>query len=166
MSRAVPPAADGASEDGRHVAIRVTREFPFPRDEVFAWLTDFQDSDTERAGAVLEARKVVERAKDRVVYEGETRVLGRRSWARTEVTLLPPDRWSAAVTQGLRAGSRTFYSLVPVPRGSRLTVDYRFTLADKKAMLLLRLAKPLVRRDLAKMWAGFAAAMEEELRRR
>ena len=146
------------------VHIRVSRAFPHPRDRAYLWLTDFEEGDVERAkGAVLEKRKVLERAKDRVVYEGETQVLGRRTWSVTEVQLTPPDRWEAKVTKGPRTGSFTHYHLVPEGDGCRITVDYHFVLDDPKRMMLLRLAKPLVKRDLAKMWAGFAEAMRREL---
>lgn len=146
------------------VHIRVACSFPHPRDEAYAWLTDFDDGDAERAGAVVELRRVVERAKDRVVYEGETEVLGRRAWARTEVKLAPPDAWRADVTAGPRTGSFTTYRLVPSSSSScALTVDYHFVFPQAARMLLLRVAKPLVKRELEKMWAGYAAAMRVEL---
>lgn len=145
------------------VHIRVERESPIARDAAYAWLTDFDEGDAERAGTVVEMRRVLERAKDRVVYEGETVMLGRRTRGTTEVTLTPPDRWEAKVTAGPRTGSFTHYHLVPHGAGCHLTVDYHFVLDDARRMLLLRIAKPLVRRELAKMWAGFASAMEREL---
>jgi hypothetical protein len=146
------------------VRIRVTRRFPFPRDAAYAWLTDFDDADAGRAGAVVEERRVLERGPRRVVYEGVTQVLGRRSLSTTEVALDPPARWRAVVTKGPRTGSETDYELVPTPDGCRLTVDYRFVLQDPKKHFVLRLAKPLVARDLGKMWDGFGAAMDRELR--
>lgn len=146
------------------VHIRVERAFPHARDPAYGWLTDFDEHDTERAGAVIEMRRVVERAPGRIVYEGETEVLGRRSSGRTEVTLHPPDRWEARVVSGPRTGSFTHYHLVPDGAGCRLTVDYRFVLDDPRRQLLLRLAKPLVARELRKMWAGFADAMRSELK--
>jgi hypothetical protein len=147
------------------VHIRVEHSFAPPRDRAYLWLTDFDEGDVERAeGAVLEKRKVLERAKDRVVYEGETAVLGRRTWSVTEVQLTPPDRWEAKVTKGPRTGSFTHYRLVPKGDGCHITVDYHFVLDKPARMLLLRLAKPLVKRDLARMWDGFANAMQRELR--
>lgn len=147
----------------RPVPIRVVRRFPGPVENAFAWLTDFEDADAEKAGAVVEMRKVVERSPGRVVYEGETSVLGRRSWSRTEVSLQPPDRWHARVTKGPRTGSDTDYRLVPTPEGCELTVDYRFVLEPKGRMLALRLLRPLVKRDLERMWDGFEAAMRRDL---
>lgn len=147
------------------VHIHLTRRLPHPRDEAYAWLTDFEDSDAERAGAVVEKRHVTQRAKDRIVYEGEQVVLGRRTSGTTEVTLQPPDRWEARVLSGVRTGSFTHYRLVPDGAGSHLSVDYHFTLDDPTRMLLLRIAKPLVARELGKMWDGFVASMASELKR-
>lgn len=146
------------------VRIRVVRRFPFPRDAAYAWLTDFEDADAARAGAVVEMRRVVARSPGRVVYEGETAVLGRRSWSRTDVALQPPDRWHARVTDGPRTGSETRYHLVPAAEGGcALTVDYDFVLQPKARMLALRVLKPLVKRELEKMWDGFEAAIAQDI---
>lgn len=148
------------------VRIVIERTFSVPVADAYAWLTDFRDDDVERAqGAVLRARRVVERSAKRVVYEGETEVLGRRIASTTEVDLAPPDAWEARVTKGPRTGSVTRYRLFPDGAGSRIRVEYGFVLQDGLKHLLLRLAKAKVRRDLARMWDGFAAAMEAELRR-
>jgi hypothetical protein len=145
------------------VHIRVERSFAQPRERAYQWLTDFDDADADRADAVIKKRKVLERAKDRIVYEGETEVLGRRTWSVSEVQLSPPDRWEAKVTKGPRTGSYTHYLLVSSGNGCRVTVDYHFLLDSPARMLLLRVAKPIVKRDLQRMWDGFAEAMQHEL---
>lgn len=147
------------------VQIQVRRTFAHPADAAYAWLTDFRDDDAEIADAVIEKRHVTQRSADRVVYEGETSVLGARAWAITEVRLRPPLRWEARVLDGPRKGSTTDYELAPRPGGCEVTVTYRFVLADPKRHLALRLAKPLVRRQLSKMWDGFARAMDAQLKR-
>lgn len=154
-ARAAPPM--------RPVTIRLTRRFPHPREAAYAWLTDFQDEDADVAGAVVQARKVVERGPKRVVYDGETEALGARVSSRTEVDLAPPDAWHARVTRGPRTGSATDYRLVPVEGGCELTVTYRFVLRPAGRMLAFRLLKPLVRRELGRMWDGFARAMDADL---
>ena len=161
--RPSPPAALRTAM--RPVEIRLVRRFPFPRDRAFAWLTDFQDEDAATAGAVVTARRVVERGPKRVVYEGETAVLGSRASSRTEVDLAPPDAWRARVTAGPRVGSTTDYRLVPVEGGGgcELTVTYRFVVRPAGRMVALRLLKPLVRRELVRMWDGFSAAMARDL---
>lgn len=145
------------------VEIVVERSFRVPPAKAYEWLTDIDDADVERTDAVLESRKVLERAPDRVVYEGETEVLGRRIFGRTEVALRPPDRWEARTVSGPRKGSFTRYHVAPEEGGSRVRVHYHFILDDPTRHVLLRVAKPLVRRELRKMWDGFAAAMEKEL---
>ena len=145
------------------VHIRVVQRFDRPLADAYAWLTDFTEDDAKHAGAVIQTRKVRERGPKRVVYEGETEVLGRRIWGVSEVDLAPPDRWEARVVEGPRKGSRTTYHLVPRGAGCEITVDYRFVLDDPRRFLLLRVAKPLVARELRKMWRGFAAAMSREL---
>lgn len=145
------------------IVIRLTRDLPHAPERAFGWLTDFEDADADRAGAVIRARRVVAREKDRVVYEGEQRVLGRETRGTSEVTLAPPDRWTARVLDGPRAGSVTSYRLDGTPRGSRLTVEYHIRLADPKARILATLLKPLVRRELSRMWDGFERSMAAEL---
>lgn len=148
------------------VVVQLKRRLPHERGAAFAWLTDIQDSDVERAeGAVLAERRVIERGPDRVVYEGETAVLGRRARSTTEVKLHPPGRWEAHVIAGPRKGSWTDYEIVPADDGCALTVTYHFVFDDPRRMILLRLAKPIVKREIRKMWDGFARSMAAELPR-
>lgn len=145
------------------IVIEVVRRVPHARDAAYAWLTDFQDDDSKRAGAVITSRRVRVREKDRIVYEGTTEMLGRVVHAVTEVRLAPPDKWQARVVEGPRTGSWTDYSLVADGAGARLTVTYHFVFVDPRRHRLVRLLKPLVRRGLARMWDGFLADMAREL---
>ena len=150
----------------RPIRIRVVREFPFPRDAAYEWLTDIEDDDVARAaGAVIEARRVIERSPERLVYEGETGSMGRRVWSVTEVTFQRPDRWHARVIDGPRLGSETDYHLESLDGGarSRLTVDYGFVFVSGVTHAIARLAHPILARDLGMMWDGFAASMAREL---
>lgn len=146
------------------VEITLSRALPVPVSVAYPWLTDIQDSDVERAGAVVKGRRVRSRSEDGLVYEGETSVLGQKIWSVTQVTFRPPDRWEARVVEGPRTGSSTDYRLVDTPEGSQLTVVYRFVLADRRRMFFLRLLKVLVRRELAKMWDGFEADLRREFK--
>ena len=146
------------------VRIVVERAFRHDLAAAFAWLTDFDDADAQRTQAVVEMRKVRERSPDRIVYEGETEVLGRRAHSVTEVRLLPPDRWVARVIEGPRTGSFTEYTMTRTAEGCRLVVDYRFVLDKAGAMLALRVLKPFVRQELVRMWDGFEVAMDRELK--
>ena len=144
------------------VHIRVEQAFAHPPAETYAWLTDIDDADDKRAGDVLRSRKVLEKGPKRIVYEGETEVLGRRIFGRTEVDLAPPSTWSARTVSGPRTGSWTDYVVLAHPGGSLARVDYHFVLQDPKKHLLLSVARPLVRRSLKRMWQGFSASMDAE----
>lgn len=146
------------------VRVRIVQRFSQPAPQAYAWLTDIQDEDVDHAGAVIKARKVRERAPGRILYEGETEVLGRRTWGLTSVTMAPPDKWEARVVEGPRTGSFTTYDLRPVPDGCELTIDYRFVFDQKKTERLARLLKPLLRMSLKRMWVGYAASMDREAR--
>lgn len=146
------------------VHIRIERDLPHERGAAYEWLTDFEDDDSKRTGAVVTSRRVTVREPRRLVYEGRTKVLGRESWAVTEVELSPPSAWTARVTDGPRLGSHTTYSLEPRPEGGcRLVVDYTFVFVEARTGRMMRLLKPLVRRALGRMWDGFAASMAKEL---
>lgn len=148
----------------RPIPIRVVRDLPFPQAQAYAWLTEFGEDDAQRTEAVLKTRRIVESTSTRCVYEGETEALGRRIFSRTEVTLLPPDRWHAMVTQGPRTGSETRYRLESTGAGScRLVVDYDFRLASPVMHVVARAVRPLLARSLERMWDGFAASMARDL---
>lgn len=146
------------------VRIQLTRRFPFAPGVAYPWLTDFQDADAVSAGAVVKKRRVTTREAGRVVYEGETEMLGVKAWSVTEVSLSPPSRWHARVIEGPRVGSQTSYELrADGASGSVLTVTYDFVLRPKVRMLALRVLRPLVARQLERMWGGFDAEMRKDL---
>lgn len=145
------------------VEITLRRALPAPIAIAYPYLTDIQDTDVDRAGAVIKGRRVRSRSEGGLVYEGETAVLGQKTWSVTQVTLRPPDRWEARVIEGPRTGSSTDYRLVDTADGCELTVVYRFVLADARRMFFLRALKLFVRRELAKMWDGFEADLRKEI---
>lgn len=145
------------------VHIRIEQEFAHSAAETYAWLTDFDDADDQRAGDVLRSRKVILREPGRIVYEGETEVLGRRIFGRTEIDLHPPNRWEARTVSGPRTGSRTDYVVLSRPGGSLARIDYHFKLQDPTKHMLLSVARILVKRSLKRMWEGFARSMDEEM---
>lgn len=145
------------------VVIRVERRFPVPLAAAFAWLTDYRDDDPKLTGAVQRGRRVLSRSPDKVVYEFELALLGTTSRGTTEVRLFPPDRYEARVVSGHRTGSVYRYALAADGAGCRLSVTY--DIVDDRAAIraVLPLVKPLVARELRKMWDGYAASMEREL---
>ena len=147
------------------VTIPYARVLPYPVEQAYAWLTDYQDDDPQRTTAVVKRRPVLSRTKDKVVMEGELEMLGARGVGTVEVTLHPPDRWVAEIVKGGGKGSVYEYRLTPHPAGSRLDVAYRVRVRRWSSRLRLLVARPLLRRELHRMWDGFAAAMEREIPR-
>lgn len=145
------------------VTLPYARSFPYPVDVAYAWLTDYQDDDPQRTTAVVKRRPVLLRTRDRVVMEGELEMLGARGVGTVEVALHPPDRWVAEIVKGGGKGSIYEYRLTPIPGGCRLDVRYRVRVRRWGSRIRLLLARPLLRRELHRMWDGFAAAMEREL---
>lgn len=154
--------------DRPHVLIHFERELPHPVEAAFAWLTDYQDDDHERAGAIIKRRTVARKELDAqgrpVLYEldGELETLGMASGRGIAVVRIFPDekRWVAEIGKGAWVYE---YRVVPAPKGSRIVIDYRFGSRRWRRRALLTLVKPLVRRDIAKMWDGFEAAMAREI---
>jgi len=154
--------------DRPHVLLHFEREFAYPVDKAYEWLTDYQDDDHLRAGAIIKRRIVVRRETDKdgrpteYELEGELETLGQSTGTGRALIRLWPDekRWQADL-----AGGRWVYDyrLVPTPKGSRILIDYRFGSKRLKRRILLTLTKPLIRRELNKMWDGFDAAMKKEL---
>ncbi|HWG89996.1 MAG TPA: SRPBCC family protein [Candidatus Thermoplasmatota archaeon] len=146
------------------IDITYTRRIPYPLDVAYAWLTDYQDDDPARAGAVIEERTVASREPGRVVLNACLNLLGTKGRGKAEVLLHPPDHWEARILEGSGRGSHYRYRLDPLPEGGcRLTVVYGVAARRPISRLKVRLLSPLVRRELGRMWDGFAASMEREL---
>ena len=154
-----------ASMEPAFVTIPYARFLPYPVEQAFAWLTDYQDDDPARTTAVVKRRPVLRRTADRVVMEGELEMLGVRGVGTVEVALHPPDRWVAEIVKGGGKGSVYEYRLTAAPGGSRLDVRYRVRVRRWSSRIRLIIAKPLLRRELDRMWDGFAESMQRELPR-
>ena len=163
------PASSGgrplrAPVDAPSVSIPYAREFPHPVDAAYAWLTDYQDDAVRARRVVVLRRPVLERHPDRVVLDATVDIVSGEARSRVEVALHPPDRWVATVVGGRGRGTVYEYRLAPTATGCRLHVDYRFRVKRLRAWLALHLLRRRVYRHLDRMWDGFAAAMEREIR--
>lgn len=145
------------------VTIAYTRPFPYPVDQAYAWLTDYQDDDPARTTAVVKRRPVLKREPGKITMEGELEMLGVRGTGIVEVSLHPPDRWVAEIVKGGGRGGLYEYQLSATPEGCRLDVRYRVRVRRWSSRLRLMIAKPLLRRELRTMWDGFAASMAKDL---
>lgn len=154
--------------DGPHVNVHYEREFPYPVDVAYAWLTDYQDDDHTKAGAIIKRRDVIRKELDKdgrpILYEleGELETLGQKTGAGRALVRLYPDerRWTAELAKGRWVYD---YRVHPTAKGCRLAIDYRLGSKRWQRRLVLTLTKPLIRREIDRMWKGFSAAMEREL---
>lgn len=147
----------------RAVTYRYEAELPYPIEQAYAWLTDYQDDDPSLTTAVVRKRRVVKRTPEEVVLDGEIENLGHTWTGRATIALHPQEhRWVATLREGRMVNE---YWLTPTPRGCLLRVDYHVYARRWTNRLKLRLARGRVRRELDAMWGGFLGAMERELAR-
>jgi hypothetical protein len=149
----------------RFVDVPHVRILPHPIDAAYAWLTDFKDDDASLAGAIIQKRTVERRADGVTVLDAHNITLGQHARGRAEVRLFPAEyRWEARLFEGAGRGSVYTYALSSLPEGrTRLEVHYRIRARRLRRRLLLWVAKPLISREVRKMWDGFAAAMRRDL---
>ncbi len=146
------------------VAITYTRVFEHPREEAFAWLTDYRADDVERAGGIIEDRTVLQRHENEILLEGELSTLGRVQRGRARIELEPPSRWIAHLEDRKGRDSGRFeYELADHPEGCKLSVVYNLAAPRLRHKLMLWTGKLLIRREIDRMWDGFADAMDREL---
>lgn len=146
------------------VDIPLVRVFRHPVPQAYEWLTDYRDDDHKLAGAVIERRDVVKKDGETVVLDATLVTLGQRGRGKAEVALFPTERrWQATIVEGPSRGSVYSYQLAPHPQGARLDVLYRVRVKRTSRRILLTLLKPLLKRELHKMWDGFERAMDKDL---
>lgn len=148
------------------VDISLSREFPHPIDDVYAWLTDYQDDDPAIAGTVIEERSVIERHPDRVVMRVKNVIAGKPMKGLAEVRLSPKEyRYEARSLEGDKGAILYTYQLTSLgPSRTRLDVSYKTRVRRFTRRLQVRLATPIIRRQLHRMWDGFTEAMARDLR--
>lgn len=145
-----------------HVSLKYVRHFPYPIETAYAWLTDYQDDDPQRAGALVRKRDVVRRSDREVHVDGHLEILGRDYEGKAVIHLYPEEkRWQAVIGRG---NWQFEYRLTPTgPNACRLDIDYQMGSRKWAKRLRYTLAKPFVRRQLDRMWDGFEASMKREL---
>lgn len=147
--------------------LTVERPLPARAEAAYAWLTDYEPADAERAGAVIAAREVLEEEEDRIVLVERVRSIGIEREVRTIVELDPPHRWQATM-HGADTGNPDVvtYQLDPIDETrSHLSVTYAYGLDGYLEKAMVWLLSPLMKREVRKMWDGFEAAMRRELAR-
>jgi len=137
--------------------LRVTQRFRAPLAEVYAWCTDFQDSDPTLSRARLRTRRVLRR-EGGVVEMEETGVMGFPFAARFQVELEPPHGWKADGRSNMGRTLNT-YRLWSEPDGTRLEITFDLRLSGPYRVIT-PFARGYVLRRLSKEWEDYARAME------
>jgi len=149
----------------RFFTVTYRREFPVSAARAYAWLTDYQDDDHERAGAIVRKRTVLKREEGLVLLEGHNVTLGTHARGKAEVRLDPAGlRWEARVIEGSARGSVYEYQLSALgPDRCLLVVRYKTRVKRLGRLLVLNVARPAIQREIRQMWDGFEKAMRDEL---
>ncbi|MBI2126796.1 MAG: hypothetical protein HYU02_05740 [Thaumarchaeota archaeon] len=92
-----------------------------PKQSVYDWWTDFQETDPSLSGRIIRRRKMVSKSPAEVIYEDEGRMLGVSYKDRVRVRLFPPDKWIAEYHSSKLDATST-YSLKEVDGGTQLDV--------------------------------------------
>lgn len=137
--------------------LRVTKRFRAQLAEVYAWRTDFRESDPQLSRARLRTRRALRRDGAEVEME-ETGVMAFPFTARFLVRLSQPDAWVADGRSNVGRTHNT-YRLSEVPEGTELVVTFDLQLTGA-----YRMFTPFVRgyvlRRLSREWADYVRAME------
>lgn len=129
-----------------------------PLADVYAWCTDFRETDPDLSSISICSRRILSRDGKTVALEDHG-ILGMRLSARYAVRLHPPDRWEADSASRMGNGHNE-YRLAPSDNGTRITITF-----DLRPRGVYRIpgafAGPLLRVRLSRLWDDFVRAMEE-----
>lgn len=136
---------------------RISKHVRLPPPDVFAWCTDFRETDPELSRVRLRTRRVIRRDEARVTME-ETGRMAFPFAAQYSVQLSPPDRWTA---DGRSNMGRTHneYRLAAESDGTRLDATFDIHLAGPYR-LMSPFAHGFIARRLSNEWDDYIRAME------
>ena len=146
-----------ASTFPQSMLIRIGKHVRLPLPEVFAWCTDFRETDPELSRVRLRTRRLVRRDATQVAME-ETGVMGFPFAAQFSVQLSPPERW---IADGQSNMGRTHneYRLAPDSDGTRIDIAFDLHLTGLYR-LMSPFARGLIARRLSNEWDDYVRAME------
>ena len=140
----------------------IRQAFDAPVDFVFRWCTDYTPEDP-RLGKEVKERRILERSEGKVVYEDLEPTPGGWHWSRVDVTLHPPDRWTARI-RGNHRDWRLEYTLRSLP-GNRSELFW----TGVRRPALLGTENPSRRsleREMHQLWGNYARVLERDYRRK
>jgi hypothetical protein len=146
---------------GPQQTFHVRAEFRAPIEYVFAWCTDYRPDDARREREEYQ-RRIVSRSKRRVVYEdlGDAEP-GGWWWSRFDVTLRPPDRWTAE-SVGSHRTLRLDYRLTRLG-ADRTRLDLRWK-RRSTGLGPVRVSRSEMEKGTTVAWRNFAKALEKDYR--
>lgn len=139
----------------------VTAEFDAPMDYVFSWCTDFDPADDRREKDRY-TRKVIDRSRERIVFEDLVDSDQGWNWARHVVTLRPPDRWHSDSVGSHREASID-YVLTSLP-GDRTRLDLRWK-RRPTTLGTTPVSKRAIEQSTTRAWRNFARSLESDYRK-
>ena len=139
------------------VLFRVTKRFRAPLPDVYAWCTEFRDSDPELSRVRLRSRKVIRREGHLIEME-ETGIMAFPFVARFLVRLQPPDGWEADGQSNMGHTHNT-YRLFSDTEGTRLEMTFDVHLAGPYR-LFAPFARGFIVRKTSREWDDYVRAMD------
>ena len=143
--------------DSACVLFQVTKRFPASLPDVYAWCTEFRDSDPELSRVRLRTRKVIRREGDLIEME-ETGVMGFPFVSRSLVRLRPPDTWEADGRSNMGHTHNT-YRLFSETEGTRLEMTFDLHLRGPYR-LFAPFARRFTVRRISREWDDYVRAMQ------
>ena len=147
----MPPA------NSARVLFRLTKRFRASLPDVYAWCTEFRDSDPELSRIRLRTRKVIRREGDLIEME-ETGIMAFPFVARFRVRLRPPDGWEADARSNMGHTHNT-YRLFSDTEGTRLEITFDVHLTGPYR-LFAPFARGFIVRKTSREWDDYVRAME------
>ena len=162
------PTADGlrassrrrlfvSQANSRCVLFRVTKRFRAPLPDVYAWCTEFRDSDPDLSGVRLRTRRVIRREGDRIEME-ESGIMAFPFVARFHIRLRPPDGWEADARSNMGHTHNT-YRLFADTEGTRLEMTFDVHLTGPYR-LFAPFARGFIVRKTSREWDDYVTAMQ------
>ena len=137
--------------------LRLTKRFQRSVPDVYAWCTEFRDSDPELSRVRLRSRKVIRREGNLIEME-ETGTMGFPFVAQYIVRLRPPDGWEADARSNMGRTHNT-YKLFPDVEGTRLEMTFDVHLRGPYR-LFAPFGRGFIVRKISREWDDYVRAMD------